>query len=93
MDFNLTEQQEILRRSAREFLEAECPTSLVREVEELGDGHAADLWRKMAGLGWLGISLPEQYGGTGGNFADLGSPKVNAAAASASAGTACGRRC
>jgi len=70
MDFSLTEQQEILRRSAREFLEAECPTSLVREVEESGLGHAPDLWRKMAGLGWLGISLPEQYGGAGGSLTD-----------------------
>ena len=70
MDFSLTEQQEILRRSAREFLEAECPTSLVREAEALGAGHAPDLWKKMAGLGWLGISLPEQHGGTGGSVTD-----------------------
>jgi alkylation response protein AidB-like acyl-CoA dehydrogenase len=70
MDFGLTEQQEILRRSAREFLEAECPTSVVREAEESGLGHAPDLWRKMAGLGWLGISLPERYGGTGGSLTD-----------------------
>ncbi|MCH7738059.1 MAG: acyl-CoA/acyl-ACP dehydrogenase [Chloroflexi bacterium] len=70
MDFGLTEQQEILRRSAREFLEAECPTSLVREAEESGDGHSPELWRKMAGLGWLGISLPERYGGTGGSLTD-----------------------
>ena len=65
MDFGLTQEQEILRRSAREFLEAECPTSLVREAEESGESHAPDLWRKMAGLGWLGIALPEKYGGTG----------------------------
>ncbi len=70
MDFSLTEQQEILRSSAREFLEAECPTSLVRAVEESEDGYAPELWRKMAGLGWLGISLPEQYGGTGGSLTD-----------------------
>ncbi|MCI0904322.1 MAG: acyl-CoA/acyl-ACP dehydrogenase [Chloroflexi bacterium] len=70
MDFALTQEQVILRRSAREFLEAECPSSLVRAVEESGDGHAPDLWRKMAGLGWLGISLPEQYGGTGGSLTD-----------------------
>jgi alkylation response protein AidB-like acyl-CoA dehydrogenase len=70
MDFGLTEQQEILRRSAREFLEAECPTSLVRETEKSADGHAPDLWRKMAGLGWLGIALPEMYGGTGGSLTD-----------------------
>ena len=68
MDISLTEQQEILRRSAREFLEAECPTSLVRVVEESGEGHAPDLWRKMAGLGWMGIALPEKYGGTGGSL-------------------------
>ncbi|MCH8989965.1 MAG: acyl-CoA/acyl-ACP dehydrogenase [Chloroflexi bacterium] len=65
MDFGLTQEQQLLRRSAREFLEAECPTSLVREAEESGVGHAPDLWRKMAGLGWLGVGLPEKYGGTG----------------------------
>lgn len=64
MDFGLTQEQEILRRSAREFLDAECPASLVREVENSGEGHAPELWRKMADLGWLGISLPEKYGGT-----------------------------
>ena len=70
MDFGLTEQEEILRRSAREFLEAECPTSLVRQAEESGEGHARELWRKIARLGWLGISLPEQFGGTGGSLTD-----------------------
>ena len=70
MDFGLTQEQEILRRTAKEFLEAECPTSLVREAEESGEGHAPDLWRKMAGLGWLGIGLPEQYGGTEGPLTD-----------------------
>ena len=70
MDFGLTENQEIIRRSAREFLETECPTSVVREAEESGEGHAPDLWRKIAGLGWLGISLPEQFGGTGGSLTD-----------------------
>jgi alkylation response protein AidB-like acyl-CoA dehydrogenase len=70
MDFGLTEQQEILRRSAREFLEVECPTSVVRQAEESGQGHAPELWRKIAGLGWLGISIQEQFGGTGGSLTD-----------------------
>ena len=70
MDFGLTERQEILRRSAREFLEIECPTSVVRAAEEAGEGHAPELWRKIAELGWLGISLPERYGGTGGSVTD-----------------------
>ena len=68
MDFGLTQEFQILRRSAREFLEAECPVSLVREAEGPGEGHAPDLWRKMAGLGWLGIALPERYGGTEGSL-------------------------
>ena len=68
MDFGLTQEQQILRRTAREFLEAECPTSLVREAEASEEGHAPELWRKMAGLGWLGIALPEKYGGTGGSL-------------------------
>ena len=68
MHFGLTQEHQILRGSAREFLEAECPTSLVREAEESGEGHAPVLWRKMAGLGWLGIGLPEQYGGAGGSL-------------------------
>ena len=70
MDFALTPAQEILRRSAREFLEAECPTSLVREAAESGEGHWPELWRRMAALGWLGIALPDQYGGTGGTLTD-----------------------
>ena len=70
MDFGLTQQQEILRTSAREFLETECPTSLVREVEKSGGGHSPELWRKMAGLGWLGVGLPEKYGGAGGPLTD-----------------------
>ena len=70
MDYGLTQEQQILRTAAREFLEAECPTSLVREVEGSSEGHSPDLWRKIAGLGWLGISLPERYGGTGGSLTD-----------------------
>lgn len=70
MDYGLTQEQQILRTAAREFLEAECPTSLVREVEGSSEGYSPDLWRKIAGLGWLGISLPERYGGTGGSLTD-----------------------
>jgi len=70
MDFSLTEQQQILSRSAREFLETECPTSLVREAEQSPEDHVPGLWQKMADLGWLGISIPERYGGTGGSLTD-----------------------
>ncbi|MEC9447015.1 MAG: acyl-CoA dehydrogenase family protein, partial [Chloroflexota bacterium] len=70
MDFSLTEQQRILGRSARQFLEAECPAAVVREAETTEQGHVPELWEKMADLGWLGMSLPEMYGGTGGSLTD-----------------------
>ena len=71
MDFGLSEEQEMLRATARDFLERECPPSLVREMEEDEKGYSPELWRKMAELGWLGLVFPEGYGGSGGDFLDL----------------------
>ena len=63
MDFELNEKQEMLEKTARDFLENECPSSLVREMEEDEKGYSPELWRKMAVLGWMGLVLPEKYGG------------------------------
>jgi len=71
MDFDLTEEQEMLRNTAREFLSKECPTTLVREMAVDERGYPAELWRKMADLGWLGLVLPEEYEGMGMGFMDL----------------------
>ncbi len=71
MDFSLSEEQEMLKSMARDFLEKECPVSLVREMEEDEKGYSPDLWHKMAELGWLGLPFPEEYGGSGGSFLDL----------------------
>ena len=71
MDFGLSEEQEMLKAMARDFLEKECPVSLVREMEEDEKGYPPDLWHKMAELGWLGLPFPEEYGGSGGSFLDL----------------------
>ena len=70
MDFKLTSEQKELRDSTRKFLDRECPTSLVREAENSGTGHIPDLWEKMAALGWLGICLPQHYGGSNRLFTD-----------------------
>ena len=70
MDLGLSEQQEILKRTAREFLEAECPTSLVRELEYSEQGYSPELWKKMAHLGWLGQAFPPEYGGEGASLID-----------------------
>ena len=71
MDMGLSEIQQMLKNSAREFLAQECPLTLVRELEDDAQGFSEDLWRQVANLGWTGIPFPEQYGGTGGSFLDL----------------------
>ena len=71
MDLGLTEVQQMLKNSAREFLSQECPLTLVREMEEHEQGYTDELWRQVVSLGWTGLVFPEQYGGTGGDFIDL----------------------
>lgn len=71
MNLAFTEQQEILRKSARDFLAKECPTSFVREMARDKTGYTTELWRKMAEMGWTGLVFPEQYGGADGDFLDL----------------------
>ena len=71
MDFHFSEEQRMLRESAREFLQTECPKTFVREMEKDPKGYTPELWGKMANLGWMGIVFPEEYGGVGGDFLDL----------------------
>lgn len=71
MDITFTEEQEMLRKSARDFLTSECPKTKVRELEDDQDGYSPELWAKMAGLGWMGLAIPEEYDGMGMSFQDL----------------------
>ncbi|MBI2919187.1 MAG: acyl-CoA/acyl-ACP dehydrogenase [Chloroflexi bacterium] len=71
MDLGFNEEQEMLRKSARDFLDKECPKKLVRDMEEHPTGHSPELWKKMADLGWLGLPFPEKYGGMGFGFLDF----------------------
>jgi alkylation response protein AidB-like acyl-CoA dehydrogenase len=71
MNFDFTEEQEILRKMARDFLTKEFPKTLVREMEEDTTGFRPDIWKKMAELGWMGLIIPEEYGGSSGSFLDL----------------------
>jgi len=71
MDFAFSEQQDLLRASARQFLERECPADMVRHWSDAPQGYSPDLWQKMAALGWMGLMLPETYGGSGLSFVDL----------------------
>jgi len=71
MNFSLDEEQVMLKTSARNFLEKECPKRLVRDMAESKQGYSPDLWKKMAELGWMGLVFPEEYGGVGSTFLDL----------------------
>ncbi len=72
MDFALTNEQEDFVAAIRDFCQRECGTREQRE--QLSDGyethHSFDLYKKMADLGWLGVTIPEEYGGSGGSMLD-----------------------
>ncbi|MFP3898327.1 MAG: acyl-CoA dehydrogenase family protein [Dehalococcoidia bacterium] len=71
MELGLSEEQEMLKASARDFLRRECPKKQVRQLQESDEGYSAELWQKMARQGWMGLAFPERYGGGGGSFLDL----------------------
>ncbi|GLZ50187.1 acyl-CoA dehydrogenase [Actinomycetospora sp. NBRC 106375] len=67
MDFELTEQQELFRKTVRDWVDREAPKEWARELE--ADEHAFPhvLWDKFSAAGFHGIGLPEEYGGQGGD--------------------------
>jgi alkylation response protein AidB-like acyl-CoA dehydrogenase len=71
VDFGFSEEQEMLRQSARALLEKECPSAVVRKLMEDERGLDPALWKKMADLGWLGLVIPEEHGGGGLGYVDL----------------------
>ena len=72
MDILPSEEEQMMKNVAREFLEAEISTAMVREMELDELGYPPALWKQMADLGWLGLALPEQYGGQGLPLAYMG---------------------
>ncbi|MBM3154900.1 MAG: acyl-CoA dehydrogenase [Chloroflexi bacterium] len=71
MDFGFSEQQEMLRTMARDFLAKECPKAKVRELDKDELGYSPKMWSNMAELGWQGLVFPEEYSGTEASFVDL----------------------
>ena len=71
MDLALSEEQEMLKKTARDFLIDKLPKTVVREIEESELGYSPELWHQMAELGWTGLVVPEKYGGGGMTFLDL----------------------
>jgi alkylation response protein AidB-like acyl-CoA dehydrogenase len=72
MDFALTDEQSDFVAAIRDFCERECGTQELRErlTGAYREHHSFELYRKMAELGWLGVTIPEEYGGSGGTMLD-----------------------
>ncbi len=73
MTLVMTEDQELLAKTALDFVRAHSPVSRMRALRDAQDsvGFSRDLWQEMAKLGWTGILIPEEYGGAGLGLAEL----------------------
>jgi len=65
MDFELSEDQLALRAAARELLDDLAGPGRVRAVVDAGGSRDDELWKAMAGQGWMGVEVPEEQGGLG----------------------------
>src|SRR5918994_3454592 len=68
MDLTLSEDQELIRSTARDVLAARAATAGVAAVAGDPAGFSSDLWKEMVELGWTGLAVPESYGGVGEGF-------------------------
>ena len=70
MDLAFSPSQQLLQQSARAFLQQRCPPERVQELALDPRGFAADLWKEIATLGWPGLLVPTELGGSGGSVGD-----------------------
>jgi alkylation response protein AidB-like acyl-CoA dehydrogenase len=71
MDFHLSDGQQLLVTTAREFLRRHCPPESVAESASSERGFSAELWKEISVLGWPGLLIPAEYGGSGGTMVDV----------------------
>jgi alkylation response protein AidB-like acyl-CoA dehydrogenase len=68
LDLGFTESEEMLKRTALDFMRRDAPKDVVQSLQETDTGHSPETWRTITGMGWPGILIPEEYGGTGSNL-------------------------
>jgi len=71
VDFGFTKDQEMIRKSVRQFLDKECPKESVRALKIDTRGYDPKVWQKMVELGFQGMAIPEKYEGMGGEYLEL----------------------
>ena len=70
MDVSFSEEQKLIMREARKLLAKKMPPNKVREVMKTEKGYSVELWSETAELGWLGLMVPQEYGGLWASFSD-----------------------
>ena len=71
MDFRLSDGQQLLVTTARDFLRRQCPPNAMAESISSERGFSAGLWKEISILGWPGLLIPAEYGGSGGTMVDV----------------------
>ena len=71
MNFAFSEEQEMLRETARRFLDDKAPSEVVRRLMETEEGFDDGLWQEIAAQGWQAMAIPEEYGGAGFSFLEM----------------------
>ncbi len=71
MNFDFSEDQKLLQKTVRDYLEEHAPLAVCRDVLESDKPYAAELWKGAAELGWLGAVIPEEHGGAGFGYLEL----------------------
>ncbi len=71
MYFDLTDEQQAIRSTAKEFLASRYKSERIRALADSEHGFEDSDWREMAELGWPGLALPEEWGGQGLGIVDL----------------------
>ena len=72
LDVNLTESEEMLKATALDFMKRDAPKEVIQHLQETDTGFTDELWSKVVAMGWMGIIIPEQYGGAGNPLTSAG---------------------
>ena len=71
MNFGFTEEQNLLKEQVQRFMKEACPMTRVREISGSDTSFDKALWQQAGELGWLGLTVPESFGGLGLKWIDL----------------------
>src|SRR6202012_1265934 len=71
MNFDFSDDQKQLRDQARKFLAEKCPPKAVRAVLDGKAAYDKELWKGLAEMGFLGVAIPEEFGGAGAGHLEL----------------------